>query len=580
MASASHGPGPARRFLALVALERRDLAAILGYTLVTGLLALAVPLAAQALVNTVAVGVFLQPLVVLTGAVLVLLLFRGLLRLLKLYLIEVLQQRVFTRVALDLAEHLHRIRTESLMGAYAPDLANRFFDVLTVQKSWAKLLLEGPAAILQSLVGLLLMAFYSPLLLAFDVVLVASGLVVLGAFGWGGLSTSIQESAEKYRVARWLEEIGRSERSLKFSASPDFAVRKADRLVESYLDARGRHFRVLLRQAFGSYLLHALASAGILAAGGWLVIQRQLTLGQLVASELIVVSVLSAIEKLIRLAEPWYDLLTAREKIGQVLDLPREEGGPVPLATPHPPGGIRLCSLGYRYPDGTRALVGVDLDFEPGSRTGITGPGGSGKTTLLRVIAGLLPPSEGTIRLDGRALGEHQLEGLRARLSLVGDRFDVFEGTLEENLRVGRERIDEAQLREVIAAVDLDADLARLPLGLQSPIQSEGRNLSGAQVQRLLLARALLGGPGVLLIDDALQGLEPAGRRRFLDGLCRERTSTVLLVSHEPEILSRCDRILYLDAGRVVEAITPDQLGGSSQTVLFLGGHRAGQVAA
>lgn len=542
---------PFRRFLDLLRLDARDHLVVLGYTSLTGLLALVVPLAAQALVNTVAVGVFLQPLVVLSVAVLVLLLFRSFLRLLKLYLVEILQQRVFMRVSLELAHHLPRIHQEALSKAYAPELANRFFDILTVQKSWAKLLLEGPSALLQILVGLLLMAFYSPLLLAFDVVLViGSGLIVFG-LGLGGVRTSIQESSEKYRVAHWLEEVARCERNLKFTAAPEFTVHEADRLVDRYLDARGGHFRVVLRQATGSYLLQALASAGILAIGGWLVIQGQLTMGQLVASELIVLSVLAALEKLIRLADSFYDLLTALYKIGNVIDLPREGSGEVSLETGDTPPRIELQGASFAYPGGPEVLHEVDCVLEPGRHVGITGPSGAGKTTLAHLLVGLYRPCKGVSHLEGRSLAEYRLEDLRNTVGLVGDRFDVFEGSLEQNLRVGRGHVPEERLQEVLRLTGLDEDLRRLPDGLGTQVLSEGKNLSSGQVQRLLIARAILDEPPVMLFDETLRGMDPGRRNRMLEQVVDRRSWTVVLVSQNWEVLRHCDEILLMDEGRI-----------------------------
>lgn len=573
-------PTPLGRFRDLIRVDARDLAVVLSYTFLTGLLALAVPLAAQALVNTIAVGIFLQPLVVLSVVVLLLLLFRGFLRLLKLYLVEVLQQRVFLRVSLHLAQHLPRIRQDALSNAYAPELANRFFDVLTIQKSWAKLLTEGPSAMLQSLVGLLLMGFYSPLLLAFDVVLVAAGLFVIFGLGLGGVRTSIEESAEKYRVAHWLEEVGRCERNFKFTADPDFSVREADRLVDGYLDARQGHFQVLLRQAFGSYLLQALASAGILAVGGWLVIQRQLTMGQLVASELIVISVLGALEKLIRLAEPFYDLLTALEKIGHVTDLPEEVSGPVEVPADGGVPPLRAEGVRYRYREGPEVLRGIDVDLPPGTRLGITGPSGAGKTTLLHLLSGLFPPAAGGVQLSGRSLSEYELTSLRHAVTMVGDRFDVFEGTLEQNLRVGRDDLGGDELARALELTGLVDDLRRFPEGLQTRVLSEGKNLSGGQVQRLLVARAILGRPKILAFDESLRGLDPFRRDRLVEGLVADPTWSLIFVSQDREVLRHCDRILLLEEGQVTEVHDAEDLAKAERTAAFLDGTYSMEVTA
>jgi ABC-type bacteriocin/lantibiotic exporter with double-glycine peptidase domain len=237
--------------------DRRDLTVLVAYTLVSGSLSLAVPLAAQALVNTIAAGIFLQPLIVLSLLVLVGLIFGSVLRMLKLCLVENLEQRIFARISLILSERIPEIEASALTNEYMPELINRFFDVVTVQKSWGKLLLEGPTALLQVLVGLLLMAFYSPFLLAFDLLIIVFICFATGVLGIGGLTTSIRESAHKYRLAEWLEDMGRCQTSLKTNGTSDYLMRRTDDLVYRYLGARRSHFSVLFRQALGTYLFQA-----------------------------------------------------------------------------------------------------------------------------------------------------------------------------------------------------------------------------------------------------------------------------------------------------------------------------------
>ncbi|MBL8208441.1 MAG: ABC transporter, partial [Blastocatellia bacterium] len=284
---------PYHRLFQMLREDRVDVITLLAYTILTGILTLVIPLTAQFAVNTLTAGIMLQPLVVLSLAVLAALMFAGVLRLLKLALLERLQQRVFARVALILADRLPRIHHQALSNEYAPQLVNRFFDVITIQKSLAKLLLEGPTALFQVLLGLLLMAFYSPYLLAFDIFLILFVIFVVMVLGIGGLRSSIAESYEKYHVAEWLEELARCHRGFKMSGDHGFAMQRADRLILNYIEARKSHFRVLFRQAMGNYFFRAIASAGVLAIGGFLVVENQLTLGQLVAAELLIVGVLS-----------------------------------------------------------------------------------------------------------------------------------------------------------------------------------------------------------------------------------------------------------------------------------------------
>lgn len=363
-ASIEH-PTPYQRLAVMIREDAKDLLVLVSYTGLAGLLALIIPLASQALVSTIAAGIFMQPLVVLTLLVFFGLLFVGVVRLLKFYLVEIMQQRIFARVALKVSYHVIRLKQPALQDEYAPELLNRFFDVVNIQKSVSKLLLDGPAAALQILVGLVLMAFYSPILLAFAIFLILFIVFVATVLGINGLSTSIKESMQKYRVAGWLEEMGRCHTGFKMHSSPDYLMWRTDRLVTEYIKARRKHFKVLYRQAAGSFLFNAVAFTGVLGIGGWLVINRQLTLGQLVASELIIVSVLGALDKLVRLLEPFYDLLTGLDKIGHVTDLPLERIGGAKL--PSSSCGIEVVCKGvhFAYSTGVPVLVGVDYRYWP-----------------------------------------------------------------------------------------------------------------------------------------------------------------------------------------------------------------------
>lgn len=200
--------------------DRRDLVVVLVYNLISSLLLLAVPLTAQALVNTIAAGMFLQPLAVLTVATAAGLLFAGLMTVMKFTLVEVMRQRIFARVALRLAERLTRLETRTLSAQNPPELMNRFFDVVNIQKSWFKLVFEGPGAVVEVLVGLALLAIYGPLLLAFSLVLVASGLVILFGLGLGGVRTSIEESAQRSSYACSSPTTTCSRASTRWATSP------------------------------------------------------------------------------------------------------------------------------------------------------------------------------------------------------------------------------------------------------------------------------------------------------------------------------------------------------------------------
>jgi ATP-binding cassette subfamily B protein len=546
---------PYQRLRALMHIERGDLLVICTYTLLVGLLTLAVPLAAQALVNTIAAGVMVQPLVVLTLGVLGALLFAGVLRLLKLSLLERLQQRIFARVALQLAEHLPRIQHAVLTRAYAPQLANRFFDVISMQKAVSKILIEGPAALLQVTVALLVMSFYDPYLLAFALVLIASIAFIVGVLGLGGLRSSIQESVSKYAVADWLEELARCQRSFKMDAVPAFPVERTDGLVRRYIKARHEHFRVLFRQAFGSYFLQACANAGVLAIGGWLVIQRQLTLGQVVAAEIVVVGALQGVEKLVRLLESVYDLLTSLDKIGHVTDLPIERAQGRQMLVRNEGASVNLHKVRFSYDGQNEILRNLDLVIEPGQHVSLVGESGAGKSTLAAMLCGLQEPAQGLVQINGMDIRDAQLDSVRRVISLVSDANELFAGTIEENILLGRHHLPHEDLQWAIEFTQLSDELATFPDGLQTRLITEGRNLSSGQRQRLLLARAIVGRPQLLILDEAFTGIDEHDKLHILDELYNPLYAwTIIDISHDPEVVTRSQIVHVLAQGRIVES--------------------------
>jgi len=554
-------PTPVQRLRHMLHEDRSELLILFAYIVVTGLFALAVPLAAQALVNTIAAGFSLQPLIVLTLMVLGGLLFAGCLRLLQLSIVETLQQRVFARVALQLAFRLPRVRQAALSGAYAPELVNRFFDVLTIQKTFSKLLLDGVAAALQAAIGLVLVAFYSPLLLGFAIFILASFIFISVGLGYGGLRTSIQESIQKYRVADWLEELARCQTSFKMNGGGSFLMDRADALVLAYLTARRSHFVVVFRQAVGNYLFQALASAGTLGIGGWLVINRQLTLGQLVAAELVVVSVLAALDKLIKQAEQVYDLLTALDKIGHVTDLPleREDGRPLPDGGPG--ARVRCRGVRFSYRPGAEVLSGLDLDLAPGERVSLVGVSGAGKSTLASLLCGIDEPSHGTVEVDGLDVRAASLAGLRHRVSLVSDNHEIFAGTLEENIVVGRPHVTHEAVRWALEVSHLEEDVALMPQGTKTMLVSGGRNLSHGQAQRLQIARAIVDRPQLLILDEAFTGIDEKTKLRILDALyAPEHGWTLIDISHDAEVVMRSSVVHVLSQGRILESGSPEAL--------------------
>jgi putative ABC transport system ATP-binding protein len=531
---AHHGATPLERLRALVSVETDDLFTVLLYSLGVALLSLATPVAVQALVNTVAFGTAMQPLVVLT-----ILLSGGLalgagLQLLQTWVVELLRRRIFVRLVSDLAHRLPRVAPEATRGGRGPELLNRFFDVFTLEKAVATWLGDGLGALITAFVGLAVLAFYHPTLLVFDLMLGALVATVFLGLGRGGIDTAVEESKAKYAVAAWMEEIARHPVAFKAAGAADLARDRADALARAFLDARSSHFKVVLRQLAGGLGLQVVAAAGLLGIGGWLVMQRQLTLGQLVAAELIVASTVAAFAKSSKLLEAWYDLLAAVDKLGYLTDLPQE------------PLGDRTEELPKGQLSAAVEVNGHTVRLWPGERVALTGGSRSGKSTALETLFGLhdLPGD-----LSDLPVADLDREMVRRRVALVQG-FEAIDGSVLDNLRFGRPGPSRADAWAVLRRVGLEDAIRALDGGLDAHLAPSGTPLVPAEVRRLVLGRALAGRPDLLLVDEALDGLEEDSRDVVLDAVFHyARPWTVLVVSHDPAVLARCDRVVQVGSG-------------------------------
>ena len=535
--SATGTGSPWARLRALMALEASELGGLVLYAVILGAASLAVPIAVQVLVNTIALGSLLQPLVVLAALLLGVLTVSGTVQVIESYAAEVLQRRMFVRVAEDFARRLPEATYQVYGEQNIRELATRFFEVVSVQKSMGKLLLDGLTLALQTAVGLLLLGFYHPLLLAFDVALLLALSAVVG-LGYGAVSTAVDESAAKYRTAAWLQTVAAQPLLFKRASGAVFASVRADALTRAYLGTRRRHYRRVLRQLIGGVGVQVLTLVALLGLGGWLVIEGELTLGQLVAAELVVGMIVAGFAKLGRQFETGYDLLAALDKLGHVLDLPRDVRAHA--QSPQDPLGLELCGVTVQA-DPRAALEGVHARIEPGARVRLTGGTERQRRVLLELLAGIVPSEAGVLRALGTPADVWHPAQLRECALLVGPG-DFVEGTVLDNLRVVDPSLDEDAAMNALRAVRLSERVAELPAGLRTQVLSVGSPFTPSEVARLALARALVASPGLLVLDHALDaiGLDGGEHQEVLDRFLSPKAPwTVIATSDDPKVRAR-----------------------------------------
>lgn len=564
-------PNPLRRLIRLLGTERKEIAYILVYAVLVGVVSLILPVGIQTTIELISGGVVFSSVYVMIGLVLVGVIVAGALQLVQMSMVEYLQRRVFVKAAFDFAYRMPRLQLEALQGQYPPELVNRFFEVMTVQKGLPKLLIDLSAAAVSILVGLLLISLYHPFFVLFGVVLLTVLTLLFLITGPRGLRSSILESKYKFKVVHWLEELGRSMSTFKLAGNSDLPIQQTDYNVNSYLKNRKGHFQVLMTQFSFIIFFKAAVTGGLLIAGTMLVVNRQITLGQFVASEIVIILILNAVEKIIMNLDVVYDLLTAVDKIGQVTDLSIERTGGLDFPS-KPSTGLHVRVGDLSYPREGGLLKSINFTLEPGSVVCIAGPGASGKSTLCNIISGFYSGFQGAVLLDGYSMRDLDLTHLRERIGRNGRHEDLFEGTLLDNLTVGNRSVTTEFVLRAADQVGLTPELARLPDGLNTHVVSSGHGLPASLIQKMLLARAIAKQPRLLILDDFGTGLTRPEKLSLLDSVAgTSRRWTVLMVSNDPLVMASCDRVLVLKDGGVYKEGTFTEISKDAWVQTLIG---------
>jgi len=455
---------PWKRLVGLLELDKRDIRQIFYYAIFAGLVALSLPLGIQAIINLIQGAQISSSWIVLVVLVTIGVAFQGALQVMQIRVMENIQQKIFTRSSFEFAYRFPKIKSSAFHKYYPPELANRFFDTLTVQKGLSKILIGFPAAFLQIIFGLILLSFYHPFFIVYGFLLLFLIYVVFKFTAQKGLDTSLKESKIKYKVAHWIQEIARSLVSFKLSGKTSLAMNRNDKLTTEYLVARENHFKVLILQYIQMIGFKILVTSGLLIIGGLLVLNQQMNIGQFVASEIIILSVINSVEKLITGLETFYDVLTSLEKIGQVVDRELEpQSGFDPFEGANSLS-VEVENLSYHSMEGQSILSDVNFNIKSEDRILLSGKSGSGKTTLLKMLSGLITPSSGTLYVNETSMKGIWPNQYRISIGQVLPEQHPFEGTIIENITFGDTSVPIERLNSVLKNVGLFPFIKRQPI--------------------------------------------------------------------------------------------------------------------
>ena len=544
---------PLKRFLNLLKLDKKDVSQLVFYAMFSGLISLSLPLGIQAIVNFIQSGRVSASWIVLIILVVIGVALVGILSLMQLRISENLQQKIFVRSSFEFAARLPKIKQAQLYNSYAPEMATRFFDTLTIQKGTSKLLLDFSAALLQISFGVILLSLYHPFFIIFGILLFLLLYFVFKFSYTSGLDTSMKESKFKYKVANWLHEMARNNYSFKNEINYDFALQKNNSLVTDYLIYREKHFNIIKRQFSQLIVFKVFITAGLLLIGGFLVLSQKMNIGQFVASEIIILLVINSVEKIILGLETFYDVLTSIEKIGELTDLELEEEINNDPTTCYTSINLEAENIGFKFPDSNKKIINdISLKINQGEKIIINGENGSGKSTFIKILCGLITPKTGALYINDETFRKLDTNQFRSQIACILHGESTFEGTLLENITFNNPNINFEDIKWAVEGVQLSSFIKSLPKGLDTPIFPESKQLSSSNAQKILLARSIIRRPKMLFYEDPTSTMDEAEANEIIDFLTSKENKWSIIVSSKNSYWNtKCDRKITMQKGNI-----------------------------
>ncbi|MFD2904829.1 peptidase domain-containing ABC transporter [Sphingobacterium anhuiense] len=533
--------------------EKKDVASIYIYAILSGLVQLSIPLGIQAIVSFVLGATMVTSLYLLIGFVVLGTFLYGVFRVKVMQIIEKIQQKIFVEYSIAFAKKLPKIDLAATKKYYLPELVNRFFDILNLQKSISKILLEIPTALIQIFFGIILLSFYHVWFLVFGAVVI----IIVGCIFYftmdSGIQSSVEESNKKYEVASWLEDIASAIKTFKINSKSDMHLTGTDERVVQYLDHRTSHFKVLLFQYKSIIGFNVTITLVMLGIGTYLLINQKLNIGAFVATEIVVIMIMSAVEKLIKSLESYYDMIASVLKLHKVTGLREESNGEIVLESTARGMEVVFKDVSLNFADSRPVFIHLNFTIPANSLTMISGQVGAGKSMLLNMIAGFYEPSGGTVLFDKIPIKNIDKIALRNRIGLYMEDMTIIKGTLHENLVLGRENISTEDILRLAEAIGIEQLSDQFSNGFYTLLSETDTEISFSSRKMILILRALLGNNRLLLLEDPLDGMDEVFRKKltqYLDEI--KQHTTVILVSKEKEVMEIADQHLYLQ-NRTIE---------------------------
>lgn len=527
------------RLWKLLYLERSSLMSIYFYAILSGIVQLTIPIGIQAIVGFVVGSTMVVSIYVLLFFIVLAVMAVGLMQVNQMRAIEKIQQKIFVRNAYLFTDKLPKLDLVANDNYYLPEKVNRFFDTITVQKGLSKLFLDLPAASIQIFFGIILLSLYHPIFIIFGICLILLLWLMLSLTSRYGIETSIKESNYKYELTAWFQEIARAVQSFKFFDGTDLNINRADRITNNYLEARTDHFKILTIQYKAIVFFKVLITGTMLTAGAYLLVTQEINIGEFIAAEIIILSVIAAVEKLISSLDTVYDVLTGLEKVAVITENEIDEDGKLQLDA-RDGIEVQIQDLSFGYNDKEMVIHNLSCIIKPNALTVINGPKGTGKSSLLKVLSGAYHKYQGSILLNDLPLQNITRESLRNNIGMFFGRQELIDDTVWNNIAFGRKDFLAQEILELSKEMGIEDFLTGLTDGLETKVDSAGSKLPSTVAKKVLLLRAFANRPRLVLLHDPLAGLSADEQKNLKEFLMKYKSNATIIIANHGTDFNDC----------------------------------------
>lgn len=531
------------QFLKKILLEDKSfLAVIVFFSIAVSILSIAVPISVQYLISSVTYTSLFKPVLVLGTILAILLSFFSIISAMQFFVTELFRQRVMARMVAQITLRLVYSDYKITEKANLPELVNRFFEISSIQKSAPKFFIKTISFLMQTIVGLTLVAFYHPFLLIFSIIISALFYLIHTLYFKAGCISAFFVSRNKYDIAGWLEDISKNVSMFKSETGRNYAKSKSDILSANYIKARKTHFKNIFSQVILLLVLYIVASSALLILGGWLVLKEQLTIGQLVASELILSAILYGIAKFGHDLDNIYDIIASCEKLTHFFNIPLDQNRLGQKLT-HPIESIVLKDACYQYEKETFTF---NLDFKTNHKYLISSKSWIEEKILIKIMHSYLTPDSGCVEYNNKNINTLDLYHLRSNIALVNN-MPFLEGTVYEYITfydpdISHEEVDHIAnaigFKEVMKRYDNDYNMRIIPSGW--PFLESEKIL-------LKIMRALIHKPEVIILTETVDILSLESRQLILKFIATLENVTTIYFSNQHSHGIDFDQHLFLE---------------------------------